>query len=286
MFPRLSPLGSAATFYALALALVTVVAATGGSTTVAMLTPVVAALLMLLLVTRDGWRRSGWASLGLHRLGLRLWPVAILVPLTVIALGGAFAAAFGVAEWHPVGQAADFSPALWPVILLVNILYAAVTGSLTEEIGWRGYLLPRLISLGERRALLLSGLMHGVWHLPVVLLTSLYLPAGNRAVIIPMFLVCVMAGGVLMGWLRLRTDSVWPAVLAHSAHNVAIAWLAGLLAGDESAMEYLAGEAGIVPVVTYSAISAVLLVRARPADRPNGSSDTVRTAVATEVRAV
>ncbi len=286
MFPRLSPLGSAATFYALALALVTVVAATGGSTTVAMLTPVVAALLMLLLVTRDGWRGSGWASLGLHRLGLRLWPVAILVPLTVIAVGGALAAAFGVAEWHPVGQAADFSPALWPVILLVNILYAAVTGSLTEEIGWRGYLLPRLTALGERRALLLSGLMHGVWHLPVVLLTSLYLPAGNRAVIIPMFLISVAAGGVLMGWLRLRTDSVWPAVLAHSAHNVAIAWLAGLLAGNETTMEYLAGEAGVVPVTVYALIAAVLLVRARPAASLDVATQAVPAASARAVRAL
>ncbi len=93
----------------------------------------------------------------------------------------------------------------------------------TEEIGWRGYLLPRLTALGERRALLLSGLVHGLFHLPVVLLPSLYLPAGNRAIIIPMFLTTVAAAGVLMGWLRLRTDSVWPAVLAHPTHNVAIA---------------------------------------------------------------
>lgn len=286
MFPRLSALGSAATFYALAVAMVTVVAATGGSTTVAMITPVVAAVLMLLLVTRDGWRRSGWASLGLHRSGLRLWPVAILVPLTVIALGGALASAFGVAEWNPVGQAGDFSPALWPAILLVNILYAAVTGSLTEEIGWRGYLLPRLTALGERRALLLSGLMHGLWHLPVVLLTSLYLPAGNRAVVIPMFLISVAAGGVLMGWLRLRTDSVWPAVLAHSAHNVAIAWLAGLLAGDETTMEYLAGEAGVVPVTAYAVIAAVLLIRARPAASHDVASQAVPDASARAIRAL
>jgi len=34
----------------------------------AMITPVIAAVLMLLVVTRDGWTRSGWASLGLNRL--------------------------------------------------------------------------------------------------------------------------------------------------------------------------------------------------------------------------
>jgi membrane protease YdiL (CAAX protease family) len=286
MLPALSPLRSAATFYALALSMVTAVALTGGSTTVAMTTPVIAAILVLLVVTREGWRRSGWASLGLHRSGLRLWPVALLVPLAVFTSAGVLAVVFGVAEWAPVGQAADFSAVMWPVILVVNVLYAAVTVSLTEEIGWRGYLLPRLIALGERRAMLLSGLMHGIWHLPVVLLTGLYLPAGNRAVVIPMFLVCVTAGGVLMGWLRLRTDSVWPAVLAHSAHNVAVFWLADLLAGDETAMEYLAGEAGVVPVVTYAALAAVLLTRARPAASHTGSFDAVPAVGAPEARAL
>ncbi|SFO26209.1 CAAX protease self-immunity [Geodermatophilus obscurus] len=286
MFPRMSALGSAATFYALAVVMVTVVAATGGSTTVAMITPVVAAVLMLLVVTRDGWTRSGWASLGLHRLGLRLWPVAVLVPLAVISLGGAVAAALGIAEWNPVGQPGEFGPASWPVIVATNILYAALTVSLTEEIGWRGYLLPRLVALGERRAMLLSGLMHGIWHLPVVLLTSLYLPAGNRAVVIPMFLLCVAAGGVLMGWLRLRTDSVWPAVLAHSAHNVAIFWLADLLDGQETSMAYIAGEAGVVPVATYVALAAVLLVRTRPAKGSSGYPVAVPPARAPEASAL
>lgn len=285
MFPRLSAVGSAATFYVLAVLMVTAVALTGGSTTVAMTTPVVAALLMLLVVTRDGWRRSGWASLGLHRAGLRLWPAAVLVPLTVVSLGGVVAVASGVAEWAPAGQAADFSPLLWPALLVVNIVYAAVTVSLTEEIGWRGYLLPRLAVLGERRAMLLSGVMHGVWHLPVVLLTSSYLPAGNRAVVIPMFLACVTAGGVLMGWLRLRTGSVWPPVLAHSAHNVAFAWLAGLLVGEDAAMENLSGESGVVPVVAYAAVAAVLLLRARPVVSSRGPAPAVPTRLVSEARA-
>ena len=36
-------------------------------------TPTVAALIMLLVVTRDGYSREGWKSLGLHRLGLSVW---------------------------------------------------------------------------------------------------------------------------------------------------------------------------------------------------------------------
>src|ERR687893_1771913 len=40
------------------------------------ITPVVATLIMLLVVTRDGYSREGWKSLGLHRLGLNVWWIA------------------------------------------------------------------------------------------------------------------------------------------------------------------------------------------------------------------
>jgi hypothetical protein len=46
-----------------------------------MLMPTVAVLLMLLLVTRDGFSRAGWASLGLHRAGLKVWHLAIGAPI-------------------------------------------------------------------------------------------------------------------------------------------------------------------------------------------------------------
>jgi len=42
----------------------------------------------LLVVTRDGHTGTGWASLGIHRLGINRWPIAILVPTAVV--GGAY----------------------------------------------------------------------------------------------------------------------------------------------------------------------------------------------------
>ena len=261
MFRTLSPLRSAATFYLLAFAMVVAVALTGGTTAAAMLTPAVAAVLMLLLITRQGWTRDGWASLGLHRLGLRTWPVAILLPLLVVAVGAAVVLATDAAHWQYPEQAANYPAWTLPAFLLANIAYASVTTSLTEEIGWRGYLLPRLATLGVRRALLLSGLLHGIWHLPVMLLTYLYHPVGSRLVVVPMFLVAVTALGVFYGWLRLQTDSIWPAVLAHSAHNVAVAWMSGLMIGNAVVIQYVAGE-GAVTTAAYVAVAAWLLLRA------------------------
>jgi membrane protease YdiL (CAAX protease family) len=228
MFRTLSPITAAAQYYGLSLALVAAAAAAGAGTAVAATAPLVATVLMLLVVTRDGHHRSGWAGLGLHRLGLRAWPIAL----------GIFA---------------------------INVLAISLTTVLTEEIGWRGYFLPRLTALGERRALLLSGLLHGVWHLPVVLLTGLYLADGNRWVVLPVFVVSATAFGVFVGWLRLRTGSLWPAVLGHASHNVAIMWVGDALEGDGAAMEHLAGESGLVTVAAYAVLAAILLARASSA---------------------
>lgn len=259
MFRNLSPLRSAVAFYLLALAGSITSALTGAGTAVAMLTPMAATLLMLLVLTRQGWTRNGWASLGLHRPGLRHWPIAVAVPVVVVAAGLATVLLTGDAQWQRSGNAV-LSPWLWPGLFLLHLVFASLTVSLGEEIGWRGYFLPRLLPLGARRALLLSGFLHGAWHLPVIVLTGLYHPAGSRLVVIPLFLVLVTAVGVFLGWLRLQSGSIWPAVIAHSANNVALMWLGHLIVGDAVAIQYLADE-GAVAAILYVALAVVLLRR-------------------------
>ena len=41
-------------------------------------TPALATVIMLLVVTREGYTTEGWRSLGLDRLGLRVWPISLL----------------------------------------------------------------------------------------------------------------------------------------------------------------------------------------------------------------
>ncbi len=283
MLGHLSPTRAAATFYALAVLLVTVLATTGAGTAAAMLTPAVATLLMLLVVTCEGCTRQGWASLGLHRLGLRSWAPAVLVPLAVVSVGGLILLATGAAA-ERTGQLSNVPTWLLPGALALNIAYACLTVSLTEEIGWRGYLLPRLSRLGARRALLLSGVLHGLWHLPVILLTDLYHPLGNRLVVIPLFLVTLTAAGVFLGWLRLRSGSIWPSVIAHSSHNVAVAWLGLSLTGNALTVEYLAGDSGAVTAIGYVALAALLLRRAGlPGTAPDAHGPTAVTSVPAEL---
>ena len=156
------------------------------------LTPLLATLIMLFVATREGYARDGRASLGFGRSGWRSWELALLLPLPVLL------ASYGLGWWS--GAAALDPPAeeAWLPKLLIRLpvrLPIAVLLALGEEIGFRGYLLPRLLELGPKRAMILSGFLHGTWHLPLILLTPFYLTQGNALITIPIFLLLFTAAG-------------------------------------------------------------------------------------------
>lgn len=112
------------------------------------------------------------------------------------------------------------------LVQLISLPASILIGSLSafgEELGWRGWLLPNLLPLGTWPALLVSGAIWGVWHAPLILLGYNY----QRTDVVGVLLMvgwCMLLG-VLIGWLRLRSASVWPAVIAHGAVNAAVAAL-------------------------------------------------------------
>ncbi len=86
-----------------------------------------------------------------------------------------------------------------------------------EEWGWRGFLLPKLLPLGQWPALLLTGALWGLWYAPVILLGYDY-PLHPKFGILLITIFCVIFG-VLLGWLRLATGSIWPSAIGHGALN-------------------------------------------------------------------
>jgi uncharacterized protein len=268
VFTRLSDPGKGLTFYGIVFAFVvgvTFVPLDGDTMLkLAMLIPTSAVLLMLLVVTRDGYSKAGWASLGLHRAGIKGWSLAVLVPLAVLGTAYGFVWSTGIATFTPP---TGLDPAGWASGLAQgifgNLVIATLTVSLGEELGWRGYLLPRLAaSLGSRRGMALTGLLHGLFHMPIIFLTPFYHPDGNRWIFVPLFLAAFTVGGLLYGYLRLSTDSVWPASLAHSAHNYLWALFGSMtVATSPLAAEYLAGESGILIIVGYCVRRAKLTGR-------------------------
>jgi CAAX protease family protein len=220
-----------------------------------MLTPAAAVFLKLLVVTRDGYFGKGWRALGIDRPGFGAWPVALSTPFLV--LGFSFGCVWwsGVAEFNLPTRAAGLPS--YALDVVVSIVVVTLTGALAEEIGWRGYLLPHLIRFGVLRASLLSGLLHGAWHLPVLLGTSFYHSTGSRLVVVPSFLLTMTLAGVCYAWLRLTTASVWPSAIAHGCFNVL--WERFdqcTVARSAETLEYLAGESGLLTVVALAGAAA------------------------------
>ncbi|MCB9079836.1 MAG: CPBP family intramembrane metalloprotease [Anaerolineaceae bacterium] len=90
-----------------------------------------------------------------------------------------------------------------------------------EEFGWRAYLQPKLMPLGGQRAMLLLGLIWGVWHWPIILMGHNYgLDYPGAPVLGPLAMVWfTLVLGIFLGWLTLKSGSVWPAVIGHAAIN-------------------------------------------------------------------
>ena len=173
------------------------------------LVPVTAVLVITFAFTPRGKRRDLWRGFGLNRSGRSAWAIAIVVPMILVAIAYGAAVALGVADLRsldvtPVGAGS------WVLNLVVTLAISGVV-FLGEEIGWRGYLLPRVQQLtSKRRAALVTGFLHGCFHLPLILIATTYDEHGSRWIVAPVVVATITAGGVLYAYLWDRTGSVWP----------------------------------------------------------------------------
>lgn len=216
-----------------------------------MFTPLIAALFVVFVVQRPRPRPVAeylgvWPLRPVKR---TVWMIVIgLFGSVLIVIAGVFlAAALGLVKLdlvHFSGFANALHAAGAPglpipvgMIVLIQLLTlpigAIFNGLFTigEELGWRGWLLPSLRPLGTWPALLITGAIWGFWHSPIILLGYNF-GQPNLAGIGLMIVGC-MFYGILIGWLRLRTGSVWPCVFAHGGFNAAAGFLGLVVAAGQ-----------------------------------------------------
>jgi hypothetical protein len=172
--------------------------------------------LLLRAFAGDGWKDFGIKP---NARGNAIWyVVALLVYPVLTALVLVIGSGLGLIAFP------DLS-----LRTLVLILQAFALGALPEfaknifeESAWRGYLAPKVHSLGlnDFVAHSIVGLVWGAWHIPY------YLFFLDRAVLqkfttlgvaafIPVSIVVMIAWAMVYGEIRLLTNSFWPAVLMH-----------------------------------------------------------------------
>ncbi len=185
-----------------------------------------------IIATRLGEKKE-LKTLGLGKLGKKkiyLW--AWLGPILAVLVTGVISWLFGWGKFDPtfqlIRQAVEGLPNV-PESALPLLLAAQIAAALTvaplfntlfalgEELGWRGYLLPKLLPLGQIPAMLISGVIWGIWHAPAILQGHNY--PENPVLGVGMMIVFTVLLGIFFSWLYLKTKSPWAPALAHGTVN-------------------------------------------------------------------
>src|SRR6266545_1674866 len=167
-----------------------------------------------------GW---GWGRTRYFLIAYGLAIVLCLVPYLVIwfALD-----AFNGSQLVEAFAKAGLPPALrgHAGLLAVVLVWLPLTGLISaagEEIGWRGFLVPRMqVFMGFTRTSLLVGLIWAAWHYPInVAVFPLYRPNVPLWYANTCFTLLVLGVSFVHTWLRMRSGSLWPSALYHAAGN-------------------------------------------------------------------
>jgi len=216
--------------------------------------------------------REGFADVSFRLGGRRGWR-AIGIGFVFPSLIGlvAYGAAWTLGLAHFVGRTQLLGHTLPPALIFavlvlvtstINLLPPALTGVLAagEEIGWRGFMLTRLIDAGVPKPILLSGAIWGLWHLPLIL-AGLYAAGPSPVLSGALFLIGATAFGVVIAWLRLESGSIWPAIVLHGVWNNVIQGPFDQSTSGPAALLWT-GESGILTVLAL--VAAALIVARRP----------------------
>lgn len=147
-----------------------------------------------------------------------------------------------------------------PVPALVGaVLVQAFVAGLTingvfafgEEYGWRGVLAEELRPLGVVRANLLTGVIWGLWHAPLIALGHNY--GDQWAIGIPLFVLITTPLSFVLWWARARAGSVAAAAVVHGAFNGFAGTFSLILVGADPVIAVPVGVLGGVALALVAA---------------------------------
>jgi uncharacterized protein len=186
--------------------------ATWGIPVVPILGPMLAAIVVTAVTTGRAGLHDLAARLARWRVPLRWWLVAVSpVPLALLALAGLWIIGQDLPAVNDVSRAMA-----GPVGLgMVSFLLITLVASVGEEVGWRGYALPRL----QRRlrplpATLILAVFWWLWHLEFFLIDQIPLED------FPIYIIEVTAVAIILTWIYNGSGgSVLLVAVWHAAYN-------------------------------------------------------------------
>jgi len=223
---------------------------------------VFAPALVALALTAQAEGRTGvmrlLARIGHWRVGARWYAVAIGY-FAVVKLAAALVHRIVTNEWPPFGGT--------PVALIFLGIAVSTWVQAGEEVGWRGYALPRLAQyFGLGGASLVLGVAWAVWHLPLFVLPD----SGSTGQSFPAYLLQVMAMSVVSAFLYWKTDgSLLLTMLMHASVNNTTGLVPAAIGGAITPIAFGGSLVAWATVAISWAIAIPLLIRMRRADIGN-----------------
>jgi membrane protease YdiL (CAAX protease family) len=205
--------------------------------------------------------KLGFEDSGLRRSNLPALRSAFFIPLSLAFITGLLAVLFNIRELGliPASKLAVAAP-----MILVSLV-AGILGAFGEELGWRGFLLPKLIEGKFRYPILMSGIIWALWHLPLVVFGGYYEIQAPLLIAIS-YTAAIIAITFVISYLRIHSRSLWPAVVLHAAHNFFFqlffpALIFSLLGPNFRYWEIIGGDCGVIPTLLYGIMALIFMKR-------------------------
>ena len=151
-----------------------------------------------------------------------------------------------------------------PLLLMLGALLVSTWVQAGEEIGWRGYALPRLAKhIGLSAASMILGVLWASWHLPLFFMQH----TDSLGQSFPLYLTYVVALSVAMAWLYWKSDgSLLLVMLMHAAVNNTGGIVPAAVPGASNAFTFSASFVGWTAVALAWIVAIPLLIQMRRAD--------------------
>lgn len=228
-----------------------------------MWSPAIAAILTQLIATRS-IRGLGWRFGSVRWLAVAyILPIAYALPVYAFSWLTGLGSLLNPYSFSPLTRQYS-SPNLITAIIVFALIKATkgvaetLVYSLGEEIGWRGLLVPELAKMTNfTKTALVSGVVWAAWHMPVIFLADYNSGGTPNWFAAAMFAVLIIAISFPFAWLRLKSGSLWTAVLLHTTHNIFIQGFFDRLTGDNGITPYITGEFGVGLAITSLVVAYV-----------------------------
>jgi membrane protease YdiL (CAAX protease family) len=139
--------------------------------------------------------------------------------------------------------------------VLVSILTSA-----GEEIGWRGFLVPQILKrYSPFKTSLIVSVIWALYHYPGIVFSS-YTSGTESWYAVLFFTLQIVGLTFIMTWLRLKSNSLWPAIILHASHNLFIQSVFDGLTRETEVTLYFTTDFGVGLALFYGFVAVLLWI--------------------------